>query len=184
MVEYQDRQKWDLPSWPEMYGKLKELQGMIFTSPPGLEINLMTFTVSSLTAGCQHCQAHGAYGLDKLGLPLDKIQALWSFETSDLFSERERAALRLGVGAGSTPNSVTAEHHADLRAHFTDEEARNLIGVVSLAGFMNRYNDTLATVTDAESADWAAANLSGLGWSIDKHVGASEEQRSGPPGGR
>lgn len=182
-MDYKNRQNWDLDAWPDMYNKLKELQAMIFLSPPGIELNLMTFTVSSLAAGCRHCQAHGAFGLDKVGVPLEKIQALWSFETSDLFTERERAALRFGLAGGSSPNGVEASHHAAIREHFTDEEARCLISVIALGGFMNRYNDTLATVTDAESRDWAQTHLGGLGWHIGKHVGESHEQRSGPPGG-
>ncbi len=181
MTPYLNRQDWDLEAWPEMYAKLKELQLMIFLSPPGLELNMMTFTISSLAAGCRHCQAHGAFGLDKAGLPLEKIQALWSFEASNLFSDRERAALQLGLAAGVTPSAVTPEHHQALRDHFSDAEARTLIAVTALGGFMNRYNDTLATVTDAESREWAETHLSGIGWSIDKHAGRSHEQRSAPP---
>ena len=181
MSDYQDRQKWDLDTWPEMYGKLKELQLMIFLSDPGLELNMMTFTISSLASGCRHCQAHGAFGLDKAGVPLEKIQALCSFESSDLFTDRERAALSLGLAAGMSPSGVTPEHHEALRKHFSDAEARTLIGVCALGGFMNRYNDTLATVTDAESRDWAETHLSGIGWSIGKHTGSADEQRSGPP---
>jgi alkylhydroperoxidase family enzyme len=181
MTRYQNRQDWDLSAWPEMYAKLKELQLMIFLSAPGLELNMMTFTISSLASGCRHCQAHGAFGLDKAGLPLEKIQALWSFESSDLFSDRERAALQLGLAAGVSPSAVTPDHHQSLRDHFSDAEARTLIAVTALGGFMNRYNDTLATVTDAESREWAETHLSGIGWSIDKHVGQTHEQRPGPP---
>ena len=100
-----------------------------------------------------------------------------------MFDERERAALDFALAAGSVPSNVDADHHAALRAHFTDEEARSLLGVVAVGGFMNRYNDALATVTDDESADWARDNLGPLGWDIGKHVGAVHEQRSGPPGG-
>ena len=182
MAEYENRQNWDLNAWPEMYGTLKQLQAQIFLSPPGLELNLMVFTVSSLAAGCRHCQAHGAYGANKAGVETAKVQALWSFETSDLFDERERAALRFGLAAGAVPSLVTAEHHAALREHFSDEEARTLIGVVALGGFMNRYNDALATVTDQESVDWARLHLSPVGWDVGKHVGAAHEQRSGPSG--
>ena len=182
-MSFRDRQTWDLHAWPEMYTRLKELQAMIFLSPPGIELNLMTFTVSSLASGCRHCQAHGAFGLDKVGMPLEKIQAIWSFEQSDLFSERERVALRLGLAGGASPNAVEPEHHAAIRDHFSDEEARTLISVIALGGFMNRYNDTLATVTDAESRDWAETHLGGLGWDIGKHVGKADEQRAGPPGG-
>ncbi|HUW02855.1 MAG TPA: hypothetical protein VMW08_10925 [Acidimicrobiales bacterium] len=183
MTAFHSRQQWDLDAWPEMYATLKELQAVVFLSPPGIETNMMVFTVASLTAGCRHCQAHGAYGLDRLGLPLDKIQALWRFEQSDLFDDRERAALRFAVAAGSSPNSVGPEHHAGIREHFADEEARTLLGVVSVAAFMNRYNDSLATVTDEESSEWAAEHLGPLGWDIGKHVGEVAEQRKGPPGG-
>ncbi len=182
MTEYQDRQNWDLPAWPEMYDELRTLQARIFLSPPGIELNLMVFTVSSQASGCRHCQAHGSYGLNNLGVELAKIRDLWSYSTSEHFDDRERAALDFGLAAGTTPSAVSPEHHAALREHFTDEEARTLLGVVALGGFMNRYNDALATVTDAESADWAAANLASVGWDIGKHVGAVHEQRSGPPG--
>lgn len=179
---FENRQRWDLEAWPEMYTKFKELGATIFPAPPGFQTNMMVFTVASLTAGCRHCQAHGAYGLDNMGVEVDKIQALWTFETSELFNDRERAALRFAVAASSVPNSVGPEHHADLRENYTDEEARTLIGVVSLAGFLNRYNDSLATVTDDESASWAANNLGSLGWDIGKHAGSVTEQRAAPPG--
>ena len=120
--------------------------------------------------------------LTKFGVELEKVKALWSFTTSALFDDRERAALDFALAAGSVPNGVTADHHASIRRHFTDEEARSLLGAVALGGFMNRYNDSLATVTDAESADWAAEHLSPLGWDVGRHVGADHEQRSGPPG--
>jgi alkylhydroperoxidase family enzyme len=182
MTTFENRQNWDLNAWPEMYDDLKTLQARIFLSPPGIELNMMVFTVSSQASGCRHCQAHGSYALDGLGIPVEKIQALWSFATSRLFDDSERAALEFAMAAGASPSAVNPDHHAALRAHFTDEEARTLIGVVALGGFMNRYNDALATVTDAESSDWAAEHLGPLGWDIGKHVGADHEQRTGPPG--
>ena len=182
MTDYENRQRWDLGAWPEMYDKLKELQALVFLSPPGVELNMMVFTLSSNASGCRHCQAHGAYMLNNMGIDLGRIQALWSYTTSDRFDDRERAALDFAFAAGQTPNAVTADHHAALRAHFTDEEVRTLISAVAVGGFMNRYNDALATVTDAESAEWAAENLGPLGWDIGQHVGATHEQRTGPPG--
>ncbi len=183
MAEYKNRQDWDLEAWPEMYDKVKDLMGLVLLSPPGLEINLMVFTVASRSSGSLHCQAHGAYGLDGVGVAVDKVQALWSYESSPAFDDRERAALRFAEAAATTPNAVDASHHAAIRQHYADEEARTLLSVVAVAGFMNRYNDSLATVTDEASSVWAAQNLSSLGWDIGKHVGAAHEQRSGPPGG-
>ena len=112
MATFEDRQAWDLDAWPEMYSKLKELQVMVFLSGAGFELNMMAFTMSSLSAGCGHCQAHGAYGLDKAGVPIEKIQGLWNFATSDLFDDRECAALSFAMAASTSPSAVTAEHHA------------------------------------------------------------------------
>lgn len=180
---FTDRNKWDLSAWPEMYEQLQGLQAIIFLSQPGLEMNMMVFTVASSASGCRHCQAHGAYALDGLGLSLEKIQALWSFQSSELFSDSERAALNFALAAGSSPNAVTSDHHEALREHFEDKDIRTLLGVVSVAAFMNRFNDSLATVTDQASADWAREHLSPVGWDIGKHTGTLEEQRTGPPGG-
>lgn len=181
--EYRDRQNWDLDAWPEMYDQLKELRITIFSSEPGLVTNLMVFTVASQASGCRHCTAHGAYSLTNFGMPVEKVQALWEFETSDLFDDRERAALAFAAAAGVTPRDVTAQHHADLRAHFSDAEVRTLFGVAAVAGFMNTYNDSLATVTDQGSVDWALEHLGPLGWNPGKHIGASHEQRSHGPVG-
>ncbi len=180
-ARYRDRQRWDLDAWPEMYGKLKELQAMVFTSEPGLELNLMVFTVTSLSSGCRHCTAHGAYGLTGFGVELDKITALWDWPRSEHFDARDRAALDFAVAAGSTPRDVTPEHHAALREHFADHEVRTLLAVASIAGFMTTYNDSLATVTDAESIDWATTHLGPLGWDPGKHVGEAHEQRTQGP---
>lgn len=180
---FHDRHRWDLDAWPEMYGTLKELQVTIFVAEPGLELNLMAFTMASLTAGCVHCQAHGAYGLDGLGVDIDKITDMWAFEQSERYTDRERAALRFAMAAGAVPNAVGPSHHEDLRQHFSDAEARTLLGVVALSGFMNRYNDSLATVTDNASADWAEVHLSPLGWQRGKHAGADDERRPAPPFG-
>lgn len=182
-TEYQDRQHWDLDAWPEMYDKLKELRMVIFASDPGIHLNLMVFTVVSQAAGCRHCTAHGAVGLTNFGVALEKVQALWEFETSPLFDDRERAALSFATAAGVTPRDVTPQHHADLRSNFSDAEVRTLFGVAAVAGFMNTYNDSLATVTDQGSVEWATEHLGPLGWDLGKHVGAPEEQRANGPAG-
>lgn len=181
MTDYENRQNWDIHMWPEMHTKLRELQNLVISAPPGPAINMMVFTVSSLVSGCRHCTAHGAYGLDRVGVSIEKIQAIWTYETADVFDERERVALDFGFAAGQSPSVVDATHHAALRGHFSDEEVRTLIATAACSGFMNRYNDALATVTDTESAEWAMANLGPLGWDIGKHVGADHERRPGAP---
>jgi alkylhydroperoxidase family enzyme len=178
MTEFERRNEWDVGSWPEMFALVQQMQMLVFTSEPGPEMNLMVFTVASQASGCRHCQAHGSFGLHHMvGVGVDKVRALWSFESSPLFSDRERAALRFALAAGSTPNAVTADHHAQIRAHFADVEARTLLAVVAMSGFMNRFNDSLATVTDDAARQWASEHLSEIGWAIGKHTGTPAEQR-------
>ncbi len=141
------------------------------------DLKFMVFTVASVAAGCQHCQAHGAYFLSGMGQEIPRIHALWDFEWSDLFAEKEKAALRLARDAAQVPNAVTPDHFVALRQHWSDEEITELLAVVALGGFLNRWNDTMAVVTDQASVDWASANLAAVGWGLGKHAGASEEQR-------
>ncbi|MEM7140987.1 MAG: carboxymuconolactone decarboxylase family protein [Actinomycetota bacterium] len=179
MSDYNDRHLLEfVNTWPEFADAFLHLSAVVFGSEElSFQLRFEVFTVSSLSAGCRHCQAHGAYALHLGGSDTERIQALWEFETSELFDEAERTALRFAAAAGSVPNAVTAEHHAALREHFTDRQITELVCVISVAGFLNRYNDTLATVTDQDSVDWAATNLGTLGWEVGKHAGASEEQQ-------
>ena len=50
-----------------------------------------------------------------------------------------------------------------------------------MAGGLNRWNDTIATVTDQESVDWATKNLTDVGWELGKHKGEAHEQRKAQP---
>jgi alkylhydroperoxidase family enzyme len=177
-AEYHDRQDLEFFAWSEFASVFFELNSVVFgPSRVSRQLKGEVFTVASLAAGCRHCQAHGAYGLHLDGVDDDRIQALWDFERSDLFSEADRVALRFALDAGQVPNAVGPQHFAELRKHYSDREIAELLAVVGMSGFLNRYNDTLAVVTDQESVDWAQATLSQVGWDLGKHTGAAEEQR-------
>jgi len=76
--------------------------------------------VASNAAGCRYCQAHTAHTAHKNGVSVEKLQKVWEFQTSDLFSDKERAALNFAFAAGSVPNQVTQEHHEALKQHFSE----------------------------------------------------------------
>lgn len=135
------------------------------------------FFLLSTSAGCRHCQAHGGYSLHLAGIDDDRIQALWTFEQSDKFTEAEKAVYRFSLAAGKAPSDVTPEHHADLRKHYSDTQIGELLKIVGVSGFLNRYNDAVAVVTDEESFVWAEKVLSPAGWEGNRHRGDSEEQR-------
>lgn len=177
-----DRQKIEIFNWPELlrhFGPLVQL--CLGAGELSRQLKQEAFMLLSLASGCRHCQAHGGYGLHLAGASEQRIQALWDFERSDLFSESERAVYNFALAAGNSPNAVTPAHYADLRAYYSDRQVTELLAVVAVSGFLNRYSDTLAVVTDQESVDWATRVLGPVGWSQGKHVGATEEQRHAFP---
>jgi len=125
--------------------------------------------VTSGAAGCRYCQAHTIGEARDQGVPIEKLEAVWEFDRSDLFDEAEKSALRFALAAGSHPNGVTADHFADLRKHYTEDQIVELGATIALFGFLNRWNDTFATTLEPESAAFANQHLSASGWEIGKH---------------
>ena len=136
--------------------------------PPGL-VQLIAFAVS-LAAGCRYCQAHTSHNGHRAGEDAGKFDAILTYDESPLFSEAERAALALAFAAGSVPNQSGPEHFQRLREHFTDRQIVQIAGVIALFGFLNRWNDTLATELEPMPKDFAAQALSGLHWQVGKHA--------------
>ena len=180
--KYENRQDFEMGHWPELRESWNNLLKLVF---PGREVSgelkQMVFTGASLASGCVHCQSHGSYHLHLIGMSDEKIQALWSFQTSELFSDEERAALNLALAAGSTPNATGPEHFVEMRKYYSDIQIIEILAVIAAGGYLNRWNDTIATVTDQESIDWAEQVLSPLGWNAGKHKGAAHEQRKAHP---
>src|SRR5437773_6616655 len=101
--------------------------------------------VSSVASGCRYCQAHEAVDAHERGVPDAKIAEIWNFERSELYNEAERVALRFARDASLVPNEVTPHHFEELRRHWDDGQIVEMLAVVGLFGFLNRWNDTMAT---------------------------------------
>ena len=125
---------------------------------------------SSAAAGCMFCTAHSAAATEKYGADREKVAKYYEYETNDLFSDAERAAMRYAQRASSTPNAVTDESFAELRKYFSDTEIVEIQAVVSYYGFLNRWNDSFATTLEQQPLDFANAVLEGQApWSLGKH---------------
>src|SRR5713101_7635896 len=122
--------------------------------------------VASRAHGCLYCMAHTAGGALRAGIPEEKVAAVWEYRTSPLYSEAERVALDAAIAAASVPNAVTDAMSAELRAHWSDEQIVEILGVISLFGFLNRWNDTLATPLEEEAIDVGERLLAKGGWQI------------------
>ena len=182
MSKYHDRQEFELAHWPELREKVNELVNLVNSERTiPREFKSMLFTMASVSSGCTHCQSHGAFSLNRMGVETERIQAIWEYETSDLFTDAERAALDLVRAAAQLPNAARPEHFDAVREHYSNEQIIEIVASACLAGWLNRWNDTIATVTDQESVDWATENLASVGWKVGKHVGEAHEQRKGHP---
>ena len=116
--------------------------------------------ISSSTTGCRYCQAHTAQSAHELaGVDLTKLQTAFEFETCPLFSEAEKAALRLARDASMVPNEVTDQHFADLKPWFSEEQIVEITGVIALFGWLNRWNDTMATTLEQSPRRFVERNL-------------------------
>lgn len=125
--------------------------------------------VASRTAGDPYSMAHTASGALHFGIAEDKLAAAWDHRASSLFSAAETAALDLAVAASSLPNAVTDGMFADLRRHWSDEEIVEIVATIAMAGFLARWNTTLATPLEPEPLATGRRYLAPLGWSPGAH---------------
>lgn len=136
----------------------------------GMELKWLVAHVVSRVAGCRFCWAHTAANAVHQGHgDPEKFENVWSFETSELFTDRERAALRLAAAAGAVPSAVTDDHFVDLRVFFDDDQILELVAVISMFGFMNRWNDTLSVPLEQPPLDFAHTHLTASGWTPGRH---------------
>lgn len=129
----------------------------------------MIGSMSSAGAGCRYCQAHTVAHAEHLGVPTEKLDELWSFETSSLFTEAERTALRFAFHSGQHPNAVDEADFTACRAHWSDDQITAIVAVCAVFGFLNRWNDTMATSLEDVPRVAAERLLAHQGWSIGKH---------------
>ena len=126
--------------------------------------------VASKAAGCVYCQAHTLLGAANFGVDADKLAAVWEYATSPRYDERERAALDFALAAAAQPNAVTDATFARLRAHWSEAQIVEILGVVAMFGFLNRWNDSLATPLEARPLEVARSAAGAHGFSPGKHA--------------
>ncbi len=135
-----------------------------------LDLAQMVAQVASTAAGCRYCQAHTAHTAERAGVAEAKLAELWNFETSEHFDDAERAALRLALHAGSVPNVASDEDFAACREHFSDEQIASIVAVISFFGYLNRWNDTMATSLEEAPLEFGRRVLGAAGWNAGEHV--------------
>jgi alkylhydroperoxidase family enzyme len=134
------------------------------------ELVQMVAMAASNAAGSRYCQAHTSHTGHRVGVDEVKLADVYQFESSERFDDPERAALRLAFAAGSVPNTSSPEHFDALRRHFDETQIAAIVAVISLFGFLNRWNDTIGTELEPAPRQFGERVLSGAGWVVGKHV--------------
>jgi uncharacterized peroxidase-related enzyme len=113
------------------------------------DIKRLAGLMTSVAAGCQYCKAHTSFSALNAGIDAAKLDALWEYQTSPLFSDAERAALDVARFSAMTPNAVSDQHFQQLRLHFSTNQIIELVSLLSLFAFLNRWNATFKTDIEA-----------------------------------
>lgn len=126
--------------------------------------------ISSNVAGCRYCQAHTIRAAERYGAEQTQLENIWEFKTHPAFSEAERAALEFAWASSIIPNAVDDTIATKLRQYWDEGEIVEILGVVALFGYLNRWNDSMGTELEAGAIASGEKLLSENGWTVGKHV--------------
>jgi uncharacterized peroxidase-related enzyme len=125
--------------------------------------------VSSNTSGCRYCQAHTIRAAERYDASKDQLENIWEYKTHPAFSNAEVAALDFAVAASVIPNSVTDDISNELRKYWTEGEIVEMLGVIALFGYLNRWNDSMGTEIESGAVESGIDLLGSKGWTEGKH---------------
>ncbi|MDF0714906.1 carboxymuconolactone decarboxylase family protein [Muricauda sp. 334s03] len=128
--------------------------------------------VSSNATGCRYCQAHAIRAAERYGAKQEQLDNIWEYRTHSAFSDAEKAALDFALAASQVPNTVNADIKKRLCQHWNDGEIVEMMGVISLFGYLNRWNDSMGTNIEDGAVESAEKYLGEVGWQKGKHDGS------------
>ena len=126
--------------------------------------------VSSNTAGCRYCQAHTIRAAERYGSTSQRLKNVWDFENQFCFSDAEKAALRFAKEASMVPVNVAENTEKQLHFHWSDDDIIEIMGVIALFGYLNRWTDVMATSLENEANISGEELLKGVSWVPGKHA--------------
>ena len=89
--------------------------------------------------GCEFCVDLGSQICRNSGFSDEELLALPRYQSSDLFTEREKAALDYTVAVMRTPVEVTDELFARVRSHFDERQIVEITALLALVN-VDRFN--------------------------------------------
>ena len=89
--------------------------------------------------GCEFCVDLGSQICRNSGFSDDELLALPRYRSSELFTEREKAALDYTVGVMRTPVEVSDELFARMKEHFSDKQLVEITALLTVVN-LDRLN--------------------------------------------
>ena len=126
--------------------------------------------LTSANTGCRYCEAHTILAAERYGGSAQRLENIWSFRTSDLYTDAEKAAFEFALAASSVPNAVDNNIASALHQHWDEGEIVEILGVIALFGYLNRWNDSMGTTMEDGAVDAGERLLSNSSWSRGKHL--------------
>lgn len=157
---------------PEMVKGFGVLTKAVMSKDGEVDLGFMRLIAhfASRAAGCQYCEAHSLIAANIHGVSQQKLDEIWEYQTSELYTEAERVALDYALAAGSVPNGVTEELMERMKKHWTENQIVEILGAVCLYGFLNRWNDSMATELEESPTAMGKRVLTQGGWDGGKHA--------------
>src|SRR5919202_5397935 len=81
-----------------------------------------------------------AVGSSNTGASAEKIAAIEHYAESPLFSDAEKAALRLAEAMSQTPAAISDEVFGAAREHFTEPQLVELVATAAMENYRARFN--------------------------------------------
>jgi uncharacterized peroxidase-related enzyme len=126
--------------------------------------------VSSNTAGCRYCQAHTIRAAERYGSSSERLENVWDFKNQDIFTDSEKAALQFAQEASMVPVNVSRDTEKQLHIYWSDDDIVEIMGVIALFGYLNRWNDVMATSLEEDANTTGQDLLKGISWVPGKHA--------------
>ena len=95
---------------------------------------------------------------------------IWEYRTHPAFSDAERAALDFSLAASQIPNAVDDSIQERLKNYWNEGEIVEMLGVISLFGYLNRWNDSMGTTLEKDAIQSGNEYLGKHGFEIGKHI--------------
>jgi|TARA_B100001105_G_scaffold130950_1_gene104846 uncharacterized peroxidase-related enzyme len=126
--------------------------------------------ISSNTTGCRYCQAHTIRAAERYGATADRLLNVWDFKNHDSFTKAEKAALQFTQEASSIPVTIDPVTEKNLKLFWSEDDVVEIMGVIALFGYLNRWNDVMGTTIETDAISSAQELLEGIHWEIGKHT--------------